>query len=280
MDSLTPVEIVAAAIGAAEKKALLAPRDYLIRGALSGIFLGFATSLAFVCNSQGLPAIVGAIIFPIGFVMLVLLGLELVTGNFALLPMAWMQGRLSFGSVMRNWTWVYIGNLLGSVFYALLFWAALTSFGSTPGGPVGELVKAAALKKTTAYAALGGAGWATALVKGVLCNWMVTVGAILAFSSRSTIGRIVAMWLPITMFFAQGFEHSVVNMFVIPAGMLLNAPISASQWWIWNQIPVTLGNILAGALFTGAALCWTYSTQQQPEAQPEIVSFKPEEVRA
>jgi formate/nitrite transporter len=281
MDTVTPAEIVVAAISAAEKKAKLAPRDFLIRGALSGVFLGFATSLAFYANSQGLPALVGAIIFPVGFVMLVLLGLELVTGNFALLPMAWIEGRLSLGAMLRNWTWVYLGNLLGSVFYALLFWAALTSFGSTPAGPVGDLIKAAAIKKTTAYAVLGGAGWATAVVKGVLCNWMVTIGAILAFSSRSTIGRIVAMWLPITTFFAQGFEHSVVNMFVIPAGMMFHAPVSASQWWIWNQIPVTLGNILAGAMFTGAALCWTYSTQPQqtqiqtaPEPAPVLAAAR------
>ena len=75
------------------------------------------------------------------------------------------------------------------------------------------------------------------------------------------------MWLPITTFFAHGYEHSVVNMFVIPAGMLLKAPISTAQWWIWNQIPVTLGNILAGALFTGVALWWTHGLRQPQPSQ-------------
>ncbi len=238
-------------------------RDLLIRGALSGVFLGYATSLALVAVSQGVPAIVGAIIFPVGFVMLVLLGLELATGNFALLPMAWMEDRIGMGAMLRNWFWVYAGNLIGSCLYALLFWAAITSFGSANGGALGDLVRQTAIKKTAGYAALGAAGWGTAFVKALLCNWMVTIGTMLAFASRSTAGKVLAMWLPITTFFAHGYEHSVVNMFVIPAGMLLKAPVSAGQWWIWNQIPVTLGNILAGALFTGIALWWTHARKQQ-----------------
>ncbi len=274
MDNVLPAEIVADAIRAAEKKAGLSRGDLLIRGALSGVFLGYATSLAFQAGSQGLPPIVGALIFPVGFVMLVLLGLELVTGNFALLPAAWMEGRVGMGAMLRNWGWVYLGNLLGSCLYAYLFYAAITSFGSGNGGALGDLVRQTAVKKTAGYAALGGAGWSTALVKAVLCNWMVTVGTMLAFASRSTAGKILAMWLPIATFFAHGYEHSVVNMFVIPAGMLLQAPVSASQWWIWNQIPVTLGNLIGGALFTGIALWWTHGQRQprpSPHAEPAIV---------
>jgi formate/nitrite transporter FocA (FNT family) len=82
--------------------------------------------------------------------------------------------------------------------------------------------------------------------------------------SRSTIGKVVAMWLPILTFFAQGFEHSIVNMFVIPAGMLLHAPVSFGNWWLWNQIPVTIGNILSGSLFTGLALYSTYGVKPRP----------------
>jgi formate/nitrite transporter len=263
MDYVLPAEIISDAVRAAEKKANLSARDLMIRGALAGVFLGYATSLAMVAVSQGLPAIVGALIFPVGFVMLVLLGLELATGNFALLPMAWMEGRVGMGAMLRNWSWVYAGNLIGSCVYALLFWAAITNFGSANGGALGDLVRQTAVKKTVGYAALGGAGWGTAFVRALLCNWMVTVGTMLAFASRSTAGKVLGMWLPITTFFAHGYEHSVVNMFVIPAGMLLKAPVSFGQWWVWNQIPVTLGNILAGALFTGVALWWTHARKQQ-----------------
>jgi formate transporter len=263
VDYVLPAEIISDAVRAAEKKANLSARDLMIRGALAGVFLGYATSLAMVAVSQGLPAIVGALIFPVGFVMLVLLGLELATGNFALLPMAWMEGRVGMGAMLRNWSWVYAGNLIGSCVYALLFWAAITNFGSANGGALGDLVRQTAVKKTVGYAALGGAGWGTAFVRALLCNWMVTVGTMLAFASRSTAGKVLGMWLPITTFFAHGYEHSVVNMFVIPAGMLLKAPVSFGQWWVWNQIPVTLGNILAGALFTGVALWWTHARKQQ-----------------
>jgi formate/nitrite transporter len=267
MDYVVPAGVVSDAVNAAVKKSNLFIGDMLIRGALSGAFLGYATSLVFTALSQGLPGLVGAIIFPVGFVILVLLGLELATGNFALLAAGWMDQRISGGALMRNWIWVLIGNLLGSVFYALLFYLAITNFGTNNGGALAEVVRQTALKKTTGYAALGMSGWGTAFVKAMLCNWMVTVGAILAFTSRSTIGKIVAMWLPITIFFAHGYEHSIVNMFVIPAGMFLGAPVSMKQWWWWNQIPVTLGNIVAGALFTGIALWYTYGRQERYSTQ-------------
>src|SRR5205807_7110553 len=246
--------MIAEALKVAAKKMDLSVRDLLLRGILAGALLGYATSLAFIVVSQGLPPIVGAILFPAGIIMLVLLGMELATGNFALLPLGAMTGELGMSGILRNWGWVYLGNLLGSVLYAVLFYVAITNWGTSDGGALGELVRQAAQKKTVAYMAMGTKGWMTAFVKGILCNWMVTLGAVLAMASRSTIGKVVAMWLPIMTFFAHGYEHSIVNMFLIPTGMLFGAPVSLSQWWIWNQIPVTLGNLVSGALLTGLAL--------------------------
>jgi formate/nitrite transporter len=214
-------------------------------------------------------------LFPVGFVMLVLLGFELATGNFALLPVGLLAGEVSFSKLLRNWTWVYLGNLVGSGFYAYLFYLAVTNCGATPSGPVGDLLKAAATKKTLGYMALGSSGWATAVVKGILCNWMVTIGAVLALVSRSTIGKVVAMWLPIMTFFAQGYEHSIVNMFVIPAGMMFGAPVSVGKWMFWNQLPVTLGNIVSGALFTGLALYAAYPVKRSSAGQePRIATVE------
>ncbi len=258
MDYVSPKDLVQEVIQLAKKKSELSVRDMLIRGILAGAFLGYATSLVFMVNSQGLPPIVGAILFPVGFVILVLLGLELVTGNFALLPAGLMAGTLRFTKLLRNLAWVCFGNLIGSLLYAVLFYLAITNWRTGNGGAIGDLLKQAALKKTVAYAALGSSGWAAALVKGVLCNWMVTIGAVLALASRSTLGKIAAMWLPIMTFFALGFEHSVVNMFVIPSGMIFGAPISVSQFLFYNLLPVTLGNLIAGAFLTGAALYATY----------------------
>ena len=263
-DYVGPIEMLQEAVQLAKRKSELSARDMLIRGILAGAFLGYATSLAIIATSQGLPPIVGAILFPVGFVMLVLLGLELVTGNFALLPMGVMAGTVRFSKLLRNWGWVYLGNLIGSLLYAALFYLAITNWRTGNGGVVADLLKQAAQKKTLAYVTLGYSGWATALVKAVLCNWMVTIGAMLALASRSTVGKIAAMWLPIMTFFALGFEHSVVNMFLIPSGMLLGAPISLGQGLLWNLIPVTIGNLVAGTVLTGLALYATYSTQAAP----------------
>jgi formate transporter len=210
----------------------------------------------------------------VGFVMLVLLGLELATGNFALLPAGWLSGDVRLGGLLRNWSWVYVGNLIGSVAYALLFYLAVTNFMTSDGGALGELVRQAALKKILGYAALGYKGWMAAMVKGVLCNWMVTLGVVLAFASRSTLDKVVAMWLPIMAFFAHGYEHSVVNMFLIPAGMFFHAPVSVGQWWWWNQLPVTIGNVVSGALFTGALLYLTYGACPPHDKEPVVLGSK------
>jgi formate/nitrite transporter len=201
----------------------------------------------------------------------VLLGLELATGNFALLPVGLLSGDVKLGSLLRNWTFVYLGNFLGSIFYAALFYLAVTNFGASDGGNVAEILRQAAQKKTLAYAALGASGWFTALVKGMLCNWMVTLGVVMAMISRSVIGKIVAMWLPIMTFFALGYEHSIVNMFVIPIGMMFHAPVSTGKWLLWNQLPVTIGNIISGALLTGMALYLTYRTPAGADKKPIIM---------
>ncbi|MGX9392962.1 formate/nitrite transporter family protein [Nitrobacteraceae bacterium UC4446_H13] len=258
MDYNKPADVVLTMVDTAEKKLALEPRDLLIRGALSGALLGTATSLAFGAAATTGQPIVGALIFPVCFVMIVLLGLELVTGSFALLPLAALSGRASWSSVVANWSWVFLGNLLGSIAYGALLAIALTSMGTAAPAGVAAKIIATAEAKTVAYEALGMAGMVTVFVKAMLCNWLVCLGVVMAMTSTSTIGKIVAAWLPVTTFFAQGFEHAVVNMFVIPTGMLMGAKVSVAEWWLWNQIPVTLGNIVGGALFTGISLYVTY----------------------
>ena len=270
MDSLKPTEVIANMVQSGIAKARLGPFDLLIRGGLSGALLGFATSLAIGATTQTGQPIVGALIFPVGFVMIVLLGLELVTGSFALVPLALIRGRTSLGTVLANWTWVFAGNLLGSLLYAGLLAIALNMAGQVePSGVAASIVKIAEAK-TLGYAHFGSAGLLTAFVRGVLCNWMVCLGVVMALSSTSTIGRIAGAWMPILIFFAQGFEHSVVNMFVIPAGMLMGAKVTIADWWLWNEIPVTLGNLVGGLLFTGLALYVTYGRTEiaVPDAVP------------
>jgi formate transporter len=150
--------------------------------------------------------------------------------------------------------------------------------GTSNGGALAELFRQAAQKKTLGYMAIGMSGWTTAVVKGLLCNWMVTLGTVLALSSRSTTGKVVSMWLPITTFFALGYEHSIVNMFVIPTSMMLGAPVSVARWLLWNQVPVTLGNMLSGFAFTALPFLLTYHSRTSAVLPPTLV--EPQEVGA
>jgi formate transporter len=268
MDSLKPADIVANMVQAGAAKSQLGPLDLLIRGCLSGALLGFATSLAIGATVQTGQPLVGALIFPVGFVMIVLLGLELVTGSFALLPMAWIARMTIPSAIVTNWSWVFLGNLIGSVFYGGLLVIALTMAGQVEPSGVAERIRQIAELKTIGYAHFGSAGMLTVFVKAILCNWMVCFGVVMAMSSTSTIGRIAGAWMPILIFFAQGFEHSVVNMFIIPTGMMMGAKVSLSDWWVWNQIPVTLGNLVGGGLFTGIALYITYARKKGDQSVP------------
>ena len=280
MDYIKPIEVVKTMLASGDNKAGLPIKDLLIRGILSGALLGFATSLAITATAQTGVPLVGALIFPVGFVMIVLLGLELVTGSFAVVMLAGVDGRHNWPRVFANLSWVYVGNLIGSLIYGVLLYVVLTSCGSEEPTGIAAKIVAIAQAKTTAYAAHGTAGMVTVMVKGILCNWMVCLNVVMAMTSQSTVGKIVAMWLPILTFFAQGFEHAVVNMFVIPTGMMLGAKVSLADWWIWNQIPVTLGNLIGGFLFTGLFLYWTYRPAKTEAVSTVIpvASSAPEEL--
>ncbi len=267
MPSVTPDAVIEQMVHAGGQKSRLPAGDLLLRGFLAGALLGFATTLAFTAVLQTRVGLVGALIFPVGFVMIVLLGLELVTGNFALVTLAVREGRATLGGLLANWGWVFAGNLLGSLFYALLFGLTLP-----PDSEMARHLVAVSEAKTLGYARLGAHGLLMATTRAVLCNWMVTLGVVMALTSRSTLGKIAAMWLPIVTFFAQGFEHSVVNMFVIPAGMMLGGRVSLATWWAWNQVPVTLGNMVGGLVFTGLALHHTHRRAALRAAAPAPAS--------
>lgn len=263
MSYIKPNQVVQNMIQAGADKALLPVQDLLIRGGLAGALLGFGTTLAFTAEMQTQLGIIGALFFPACFVIITLLGLELVTGNFILLPLAVFEKKATVKQMLQNWLWVIIGHLIGAAIYAVLYVIAATHLGTISSTLVTEKIITVAEAKTSAYSALGTSGLLVVFVKAILCNWMVTLGVVMAMTSQSTIGKIAAMWLPIFMFFAQGFEHAVVNMFVIPAGMLLGADVTTSDWLLWNQIPVLLGNLVGGFVFTGFALYTTYARKQK-----------------
>jgi formate/nitrite transporter len=274
MDYVKPADVAKAMAETGLRKLALPPRDLMIRGVLSGGILGVATSLAFTAAvSTGQP-LVGALIFPVGLIFIVLLGLELITGSFALLPLPWLDGGATAptgAAVLTNWGWVFIANLIGSVIYGALLAIALTDMGSVAPTGVAAFIIKVAEAKTTGYAAFGFAGLVTVFVKAILCNWMVCLAVVLAMSTTSTLGKIACAYMPIFVFFAQGFEHSVVNMFIIPTGMMLGAKVTLADWWLWNQIPVTLGNLVGGFVFTGLAIYATYKPAAPADAPARAV---------
>lgn len=258
MDYVQPADVACAMVETGRRKLALAPSDILIRSMLSGAILGIATSLALTGAVQTGQPFVGALVFPVGIGIIVLLGLELITGSFALVPLPWLDREASAGAVLANWGWVFIGNLIGALAYGALLAVVLTNMGTAPPTGVAARIVQSAEAKTLAYSAIGFAGMVTAFVKAMLCNWMVCLALVLAMTTTSTVGKLAALWMPIFMFFAQGFEHSVVNMFIIPTGMMMGAKVTVGQWWLWNQIPVTLGNLVGGFTFTGLAIYMTY----------------------
>ena len=279
MDQMKPGELIEALVESATQKTALRPQDLVIRGALAGALLGVASAFATYASVQtGLP-IVGALLFPVGLAIIVLLGLELVTGSFGVLPVGLHAKRVPLSALLPNWGWIFVGNLLGSVVFGLMIAIALTmAFHAEDKTGLAQRIVMVATAKTTGYAHAGGAGLLTVFVKAILCNWLVCLGIVLAVSSRSTFGKIAASWLAIVIFYALGFEHAVVNMWVIPTGMMLGAHVSLGDWWLWNQIPVTLGNLVGGWLFTGAALYMTHARRTPapaaitvPESAPSAV---------
>ncbi len=258
MDYVKPADVAAAMLNTGRSKLALSPLDLVIRGGLAGAILAAATSLAFTGMVQTNQPLVGALIFPVGLILIVLLGLDLVTGSFGLLPLPWIESDTDAKTMLANWGWVFLGNLIGSVVYGGLLAIALTNFGTAAPAGVAAKIIAVAEAKTVGYQAIGLAGLITVFVKAMLCNWMVCLAIVAAMTTSSTIGKIACAYMPIFIFFAQGFEHSVVNMFIIPTGMMMGAKVTVAQWWLWNQIPVTLGNLVGGFVFTGLALYITH----------------------
>jgi hypothetical protein len=138
--------------------------------------------------------------------------------------------------------------------------AFVTTFGFTQApDKVGTAIGSIGESRTLGYAAHGAAGMATLFIRGMLCNWMVSTGVVGAMISTSVPGKVIAMWMPILVFFYMVFEHSVVNMFLFPAGLMLHAPFSIQDYFIWNEIPTVCGNLVGGLAFTGLTLYATHA---------------------
>jgi len=260
MSYLEPSDFGKKMVDAGEKKIKMATRDCLIRAYMAGAILALAAVFAVTITVQTGSPLAGAILFPVGFCMLYLMGFDLLTGVFVLTPLAWMDKRpdVTIGRVLKNWFFVFIGNFAGALTTAVLMAIVFTYGFSVEAGPVGQKLAHIGESRTVGYAEHGAQGWLTIFIRGCLCNWMVSLGVVGAMISTTVTGKCLAMWMPIMLFFYMGFEHSIVNMYLFPTGLMMGGEFTFMDYILWNELPVVLGNLIGGVSLTGLTVYTTH----------------------
>ncbi|MBU2977582.1 formate/nitrite transporter family protein [Alteromonas sp. C1M14] len=271
MAYLLPNEFVTKMVDAGESKIYMSTRDTLIRGYMAGAILALAAVFAITIAVQTGVFFLGAAMFPVGFCMLYLMGFDLLTGVFVLCPLAWLAKRpgVTWPQILRNWGLVFCGNFAGALTVALMMSFIFTYGYNTDGGAIATKVAGIGEARTLGYAQYGTEGWFTIFVRGMLCNWMVSMGVVGAMISTHVSGKILSMWMPIMLFFFMGFEHSVVNMFLFPFGLIMGGEFSVMDYLVWNEIPTALGNLVGGLAFTGLTL---YSTHYRTAPKRKLAA--------
>lgn len=260
MSYLDPSEFVTKMVDSGESKVYMSTKDTLIRAFMAGAILGLAAIFAITVATKTGSPLVGALLFPVGFIMLYLMKFDLLTGVFTLVPLALIDKRpgVTFGQVMRNWGIVFIGNFAGALTTAFMMSFILTYGYNTDGGALAAKVASIGESRTIGYSAHGVDGWFTIFIRGMLCNWMVSMGVVGAMISTSAGAKMAAMWMPVMLFFFMGFEHSIVNMFLFPFSMIMGGNFTFMDYIVWNELPTVLGNLVGGFLLVGLPLYLTH----------------------
>lgn len=261
MSYVVPTDLVTKMIDAGEAKVFMSTRDTLLRAFMAGAILAMGAAFAITITVQTGQPLIGAMLFPVGFCLLYLLGFDLLTGVFTLAPLALIDKRpgVTISGVLRNWGLVFVGNFAGALMVAAMM-AVIFTFGfSQAPDAVGMKIGTIGEGRTVGYAAHGGAGMLTLFIRGVLCNWMVSTGVVAAMMSTSVSGKVIGMWMPVMLFFYMGFEHSIVNMFLFPSGIMLGGEFSIMDYLVWNEIPTVAGNLVGGLTFVGLTLYATHA---------------------
>lgn len=267
MDSmmLKPGELCDASIGSGCGKAKLTTLQQLVLGILAGAFIAVGGVVSAVVSHSitnvGVSKFVGGAVFPVGLILVVICGAELFTGNcLMVVPLA--DGKINVKEVLKNWVVVYIGNFIGSVLIAfLVFEAGVFTLNSGKLG--GVVIKVASTK--------GNLSFGTAFASAIMCNFLVCLAVWGASAAKDVVSKVIIIWFPIMTFVTCGFEHCVANMYFLTAGIFAKsnpAFVKASgiapdkmidgSHMVQNLIPVTLGNIVGGAILVGLAYYLAY----------------------
>ncbi len=264
-----PAEITEAFVETGCKKASLPSARLFLLGILAGAYIAFAAEgsnmAVHTITSAGIAKALAGALFATGLMLVVVAGGELFTGN-TLMVIACSEGKSRWRGLLRNWFFVYTGNFAGSMIIVLLILCS-GQFDFSNGMLGGFTIKTAVYKT--------GLTFPKALAMGILCNWLVCLAVWMSFAAKDIAGKLLAIFFPIWLFITSGFEHSVANMFYIPAGILAKgnpvwaeaaialgvvpeklAGLGWGKFLIGNLLPVTLGNIIGGSFFVGI-LYWT-----------------------
>ncbi len=283
IDALLPPEMALRAEQIGEKKAQVGFYTMFALAVLAGAFISLGAMLYTMITAGaadkmpfGMIRLIGGLGFSLGLILVVIGGAELFTGN-NLIVMAWASGRVSTAQLLRNWVIVYLGNFAGSLATAVLMF--LTKEYTFGGGVVGANALAIANAKSSLEPV-------QALFLGIMCNTLVCLAVWLTFSARSTMDKVISIIFPITAFVAAGFEHSIANMYFVPLGLLIKQLGPDSFWtaigktaadfpnltwgnfFVNNLLPVTLGNIIGGAVMVGVVYWFIYLRKKRSPASP------------
>lgn len=272
VDDLTPAEIATKAVAVGIKKAGLDFWTMFVLALFGGAFIAIGAVLATTVGTNGpefpygLNALLKGLIFTVGLILVIVAGAELFTGNNLIL-IAVLNKKVTLGKMLRNWGIVYLGNLIGALIIALIM--VMSKQYTFAGGAIGKTALTIANTKS-------GLEFWSALGLGIMCNILVCLAVWMTFSARTTAGKILAIIPPISAFVAAGFEHSVANMYFIPVGLFIKAfnpefaaqagefaNLSWANFFVKNLLPVTIGNIIGGAIFVGAAYWFIYLRKQK-----------------
>jgi len=246
----TPNEVINIVGKLAQNKSQYKISKTLILAFLAGAYIAFGGLLAHMVgggspeiasNNPGITKFLYGATFPIGLILVVIVGAELFTGNNAYFIPDVINKKLGFSKMLKNWILVYFGNFIGAIFVAFII-THLTHIVS--GSPFKESVYSVAISKTSHT-------FLVTFFKGIGANWLVCLAVWQGMAAKDTTGKILAIWLPVMAFVSMGFEHSIANMFFIPLAIFEGANITWSIFFVKNLIPATLGNIVGGAIFVG-----------------------------
>ncbi|MDO4715663.1 MAG: formate/nitrite transporter family protein [Bacteroidales bacterium] len=258
----SPYEVIDITLMMAKKKYHTPTLKLILLGLMAGIFIAMGGLLSSLTagglaglgtDNPFLPKLLAGATFPVGLMLVILVGAELFTGNTAYLMPATLNGYIPRWYFLKNWAIVYLANFVGALLFDY-FLVYQTGVMSANDAYVHYIHHAAELK-------VNDLSWLQVFWRGVGANWMVCLAVWMGFASKGMLGRLVGIWWPVMAFVAIGYEHSVANMFYVPTAIFHGAHVTWSDFFLNNLIPSTLGNIVGGAGFVGCAYGYLYAKQ-------------------